>query len=529
MNIKLIIKHLLVFFLCYVSAVAQDNHAGKYLKYIDSADNHIDDFPKIAALYLDSIPKPLDKSINGHIACYYRVKAFINENNKERVLEYQNHLLSLKYAKLEKNYDVAGDVSLFLFYSTTIINNDTLAANNYLKDAKAYFELSKNNSGLADVTQMYAYKAINEMNYEKSNSILLKHLNEYEKNEDEAYYYLFALYSLTANYICLDDLKNAHKYFNLLKTLEGNPTISPPSLYRGHVVPIYGYLSEYYFKEKNIDSTLFYLNKSNKMRDAMDETNIREYYSLYIDYYDYVKNYEVKNNYVDSLRIFEEKELTKNIEATIEVNNVLLDSELELKNERNEKIINRVWIIILITGFVLVGVFFKTKMRKSKKVIKNLKKNGSDYTYLKTNHEKLQVKAKGMEGYISELKKEVKNISLISNKIEQHNQVKVLYKNIHHNTSALLSKGEDHLGLINELNVDFFNQLSTKHPNLNSSELIVCYYLFTGFKSREIGVFLNTSTRAIEGKRYRIANKLNVKAKEYTLVEYLITTFDDTK
>lgn len=509
--------------------MAQNAHDGKYLRLIDSADNHLEEFPKVATLYLDSIPKPLEESIKGHLACYYEIRAFINDKNEERVLQYQNNLLALKHAQLEKNYDAAGLASLDLFYNTSRINKDTISANMYLRDAKKYFELSNNVAGLADVSQMYAYKAVNEDDYKKSNKILLKHLNAYKNIKDDAYYYLYALFILTKNYIYLDDLNEANKYFDILKSLKGNRTLSPSTLYKSHVVTIYGCFSDYYFKKKNIDSTLFYFSQSEKMRSAMDETDVKNHYNLYVDYYDYIKDYEAKNNYIDSLRIFEEKELAKIVDATIEVNKVLLDSELELKDERKEKRINQVWIIILLLMLLFGSGFYIFKNKKSRKLIKGFEKSTDEYTYLKTNHEKLKVKVKGMEDYISEVKKEVKSISSVANINDQHNQVKELYKNIHHNSSTLLSKSEDHLDLINELNVNFFNGISVKHPNLNPSELIVCYYLFMGFKSKDIAAFINTSVRAVESKRYRITNKLNLKEKGYKLVDYLTDTFDDSK
>ncbi|AUC21142.1 hypothetical protein BTO15_02980 [Polaribacter sejongensis] len=70
--------------------------------------------------------------------------------------------------------------------------------------------------------------------------------------------------------------------------------------------------------------------------------------------------------------------------------------------------------------------------------------------------------------------------------------------------------------------------MSLEHPELNSSEVIICYYLFMGFKTKEISVFLNTSVRSVESKRYRIRNKLNVNKEDFKLVDYLIENFKNT-
>lgn len=85
----------------------------------------------------------------------------------------------------------------------------------------------------------------------------------------------------------------------------------------------------------------------------------------------------------------------------------------------------------------------------------------------------------------------------------------------------MLNKSENHLELINELNVAFFNKMSSKHPELTSSDLIICYYIHTGFKNKEISVFLNTTERSIESKRYRIGKKLQLKDKGVSLLDYL--------
>lgn len=82
----------------------------------------------------------------------------------------------------------------------------------------------------------------------------------------------------------------------------------------------------------------------------------------------------------------------------------------------------------------------------------------------------------------------MKSISSITNIAKQIKRDQELYKENHHSLSVLLIKGEDLLNLINDLNVAFFNQISIKHSELNPAETIICYYLFMGFKRKEIAV-----------------------------------------
>ena len=92
----------------------------------------------------------------------------------------------------------------------------------------------------------------------------------------------------------------------------------------------------------------------------------------------------------------------------------------------------------------------------------------------------------------------------------------------------MLDKGENHLDLVNELNIEFFKKIEEKHPQLNKSEISICYYLFMKFTNKEIAVFLNTTIRSVESRRYRISKKMNLTKKDMTLLEYLQNTFSDT-
>ncbi|WP_160127771.1 helix-turn-helix transcriptional regulator [Kordia antarctica] len=500
--------------------MAQDNHTGKFLRYIDSADKHLENSPKTATLYLDSIPKPIDKKIKGHLSCYYQLRALISDRDEERILQYQNHLLTLKYAKLEKNYEAAGIASLKLYYNTSIIKRDSLKANAYLEDAQKYFELDNNLAGLADVSQMYAHKASDNRNYTKSNNILLDNLSNYKNIKDDVYYYMYALFMLTTNYLYLDDLTNAEKYFNEFQALEGTPNLYP-YLYKSHQVTLYSRVGSYYVRNGDIEATQRYLSKLDTMKSAMDEVDERKYYNLYIDYYSLINNENTKNNYIDSLRIFEEKQVAKNLEATVKVNEVLLDSELALQGELKGKKVIKTWMIILLIALLIVGGFFIKRIKKSRKLTEELEKNTDEYDYLKTNHDKLKVKVEGMKDYIDVVKKQIKTISVLNNVSEQREKIKELYKDLQLTSSNFFYKSKSHLELINELNIEFFKKINNDHPELDDSEVIICYYLHMGFKNKEIAIFVNRSLRSIENKRFRIGKKLKLKEKNTDLLAYL--------
>ncbi|MCI2227805.1 hypothetical protein MC378_01415 [Polaribacter sp. MSW13] len=505
---------------------AQKPGSNKYLRYIDSADVKFYDFPSIANQFLDSIPKPLENNIKGHIAEYYNYKAAISSflNNDAEVYHY--NILSLKYAEKEKNYEMAGAASIELFYNFFNTDKDSIAYI-YLEKAEKFYTLDKNKEGLIDVMQMRAFAEFNRENYKKSNALLIPKLDYYKSIKEDSFYYMYALFMLTSNYIHLNDDLNRKKYFKEFKKLESDTTISS-SLYKTHKVTLNICMQHLHLGREELDSTFHYLKKVDAMRSSMNNSDKETHFKNYITYHEKNNNNEAKNNYIDSLKHYNEGLIEKNRDASFNINESLFETAQNLKTETKKKHLNRNWLIFFITLLVGLVVFIIFKYNKIREKFEEFSKRKKEYSFLQNNHEKLKVKVKGLENYIAEIKKEVKSISSITTINEQKNRIQELHKEIHHNSSVLLAKGENHLDLINELNVEFFNQMSIKHPELNSSEIIICYYLFMDFKSKEIAAFVNKSVRSIESKRYRIANKLNIKEKDYNLSEYLKETFKYT-
>lgn len=509
----------ILFFLCTSFSFGQHKKSNGFYRLIDSADIYVSENPEIAQHFLDSIPEPVISNIEGQLAEYYQLKALVSDGLNEEAKKFHYFMLTLKYAKLEENHAIAGMASLELFYNTYINKNDTTAFK-YLKDAKIYYTLDNNTNGLAEVMQMPAYVEFYKTNYKKSNQLILEHLEDYKNIKDDGYYYMYALFMLSNNYTHLHDFKNAHKYLNLLKDLKNDNTISL-SLHTSHLATAYNCLAEVHLEKKAVDSSFYYLIKARKLGKFMNNTDRENHYNFFVNYYENIADVDNKKVYVDSLKYLHEQNLKETIEASIQINDELLNSENQLEIEINKNNINRYLVLSLIGVLLAVSVFIIMRNKKNRKKLKSFSKRDKEFSYLQTNHEKLIVKVRGLEDFITEVKKEVKQIATIGDTAEQRNEIRKLYKNIHHNSSTLLNKGESHLELINELNVEFFNKISSLHPELNHSEVIICYYIFTGFKNKEIAAFLNSSDRAVESKRYRISKKLSIQEKEITLIDYL--------
>ncbi|WP_047547572.1 helix-turn-helix transcriptional regulator [Psychroserpens sp. Hel_I_66] len=513
-----------VLFFCIILN-AQKNERSNYLRYVDSADIKVDDFPDLAELYLDSIPKPLENHIDGHLANYYYLRGLISDRSNNRAELFQDFLMALKYAKLEENYDIAGIASIEIFYNTFFLSKSKdSTAFNYLKEAKEYFEKANNYNGLIEVEQMYAYVELYKENYDKSNSLILPNLQKYKDIKDDGYYYLYALFILSSNYIHQEDLGNSHKYLNRIKALKSDTTISK-YLLDFHKSSINLCIADYHLDKKDADSTQYYLNEVRELKYAMSNSDFELYFKFYASYYDLVGDSKNMKRYVDSLAIFQTNLIDKNLEASLKINESLKQSENLLDSETNKRLLNRNLIVILCLILLVFLAIVIINYKKFNKIIASYINREEKSEHLKSKNEKLKVKVVGLEQYILKLKDDVKMISTITEPIELRKNIKELYKDIHLKSTTELKNGENHLDLINDLNAVFFNDIKNAYPQLNDSEIIICYYIFTGFKNIEIANFLNASIRSVESKRYRISKKLEIDSNQTSLAEHLQNRF----
>ncbi|MDV7188104.1 hypothetical protein R3X25_12500 [Lutibacter sp. TH_r2] len=506
------------FFYCAIS-YSQKNEKVNYEKFIDSAYNNIDNFPKIAVSFLDSIPKPLAKTITGNISDYYHIKAVASNYLNKEAEVYHYNILALNFAEKEKNYTIAGTSSLELFYNLYIVKKDSTAFD-YLKKAKKFYTLNNNANGLTEVMQMEAFVEFYNNNYAKSNALILPKLNHYQSIKNDQYYYMYALFMLTSNYTYLNDKENFRKYFNEFKKLETDTTIAP-LLYKKHKVTLYNCLAEMYLENKLLDSTIIYIEKANSLREYMNNSDIENYLKNNIAYYTASKNIEAKSNYVDSLKVFQQNIIKETIDASFNINKTLIETNQNLKDETEKNHSNRNWILGLIFILTAFIVFVFIRYKNIRNSLNEFSKRKDEYSFLQNNHDKLKAKVVGLEDYLTELKKEFKRISVVSDPVEQRILVVDFYKKLHGDSSFVINTNENFIEKLSKQNKEFFSSISTKFPKLNVDEKIICYYAYTGFKNKEIAVFLNTTIRAIESKRYRIYKKIDFSNKNESFTEYL--------
>ncbi|WP_298537139.1 hypothetical protein [uncultured Algibacter sp.] len=500
-------------FFC-VSIFGQD-----FTRFVDSADANIDYSSKKALKFLDSVPSPLEKSIKGRIADYYALKSIIYDEFEDYPTSYQYNILAFEYAEKELNYETAGASALELFRNIYFTKKDTIAFK-YLEKARQYYSLADYMYGELEVWQTEAYVKYVNGDYRTCCSMLIDKLNDYKGAKEDGYYHMFALYLITSSYIHLADFKNAHLYVNSFQELLNNPTVVPYNYYSFKSSLDLCFV-EAYFKKNKLDSVQKYLHKSGALTNYMGKDTKRDFYELSSEYYLSIDDLPKSKTFLDSLKMFEDKMFNNVIESGFDINHRLLHAKEKLEVTSNENHAKTIWVTLLVGVLIILFVLGIFYFKRQKRKILDYNNQKTSLKYLKSNHEKLQVKVKGLEDYIGEVKREVKAISVVDEVNEQRSKIKELYKNVRLDSSTVLSKKENHLELINDLNVAFFSKLSERFPQLSDSEIIICYYLYTEFKSKEIAVFLGTSTRAIESKRYRIRKKLNIQKREMGMFEFL--------
>lgn len=500
------------------SSLTQSKNQKEYLRLLDSAYNYSTYDYEVANAYLDSISKPIENSLKDNLAKFYMTQGFIFDLSNKPSKQYQSFIQALKYAEIEKNYDLAGEASLELFANLYLIKKDS-ASFNYLNKANHYFELAKSELGRLDVLQMEAYVKLINKEHKQSNTLLLQHLERCKTVEDTPYYYMFALNMLVVNYLSLEDIDNALKYtkaFHLLKD-EKNIEQDNYSFYRSSIN--IAFADYYYYDNRILDSSLYYLDKIEKTRSVLNHIMVKDYFKLKSKVHQSLNEPNISLVYSDSLSLYDDEMLAQIADVSIQTGNEITQASIDLKEENTKRKTNKILFLVFSGLFLGLLIFYFYNRKRLKAKIKNLKNVLPEITFLRKNQQQLNAKLNSVSNYLEDFKKEVKEISTIKNLPQQKGRIKDLYNNVLIKSSDLYQNGDTHIGIINGLNSKFFAQLKSEYPTLNQAELIVCYYIAMGFKNKEIAHFLNLSPRSVESKRYRITKKMNLVNSGETLTE----------
>lgn len=513
--------------LCFILQQSIGQNVSPYIRYIEDAHNNLDLDLNNAQAYLDSIPKPYEKYISGHIGEFYIAQGHIYGLKNEDAKSFQSFLRALKYSEIDKDYLVAGDANIQLFRSVFPDVDDSISFH-YLNQAEHYFKLGDDIYGQYEVELIKSYISYLDEDYYESILQLLPNLEKYKTVLDEdGYIYMEATAQIALSYLALDSLSKMKVYFKEFKTTKDNPTITDFN-YKSFHASIALEMAEYFFRKEQLDSCEAYLTEAKGRLNCLDDSYIANYYTLNIDLHKKKRNFSLAEVYLDSLKSFQHNMLEINRDAALSITKGINDVESKLKHESRIAEKQKILIFLLISVVLISSLFYFFFYQKKSNRLKEASKVVDTLSHVKSNNEQLAIKMRGFEDYLTHLKDEIKNISSIKCLETQKKRIKELYVNLHVNSTTLLDKSESHLELVNHLNIEFFKNIEKIHPKLNRSEVIICYYLFMGFTNKEIAVFLNTTIRSVESKRYRISKKINIVKTETTLLNYLQDTFSFT-
>lgn len=514
-----------IFSFSKVFSQLENNKVNKY--FLDSAKFYFPDLPNKSDSLLQLIPLPIEGNYDDDfIAEYYFLLARVDKSLLREAASFRNYISAVSYAEKNKNYPLAADASYWLSSRFFSKGKDSIA-NIYLKKSEKYFKLSNNKDGLLDLFQMAAYQEYVNKNPSLSNQILLEHLDKYKTATDDGYYYVYANFLLSTNYLKLRNLAAARQYHKTLTTLSTDTTVEKAS-FEYFEASLYLSYVDYFLYKENVDSSLHYLKKINPLRDRLDYNTLSDMYLFYINAYKLAGNIDASLIYVDSLTNLQDEMLKKTTSTNLDINETIIQKEAEITiQQKNKRKYLFIAIILLIALLLLASILFLYR-KKMKSEIKDYSSKLTSFDLLNTNQNKLKIKISALEEYIRLLKEDISSITVLNDSNTQKKQINELYKKLNIKINNSLDRKDSHIDLVNKLNADFFVDIKKKHPQLNDGEIVVCYYLFIGLKNNEIATFLNSTLRAVESKRFRIIKKIGLDSSKNTLPEYLSTTFKES-
>ncbi|WP_203255675.1 helix-turn-helix transcriptional regulator [Hyunsoonleella ulvae] len=498
----------------------------RFVDYIYEAGDNLQTSEKAQA-FLDSIPRPLEDYIDTYVDEYYIIQGLIYGYDNNSIKAIQSFNKALSYAEKENDYFNAGYAYIQLFRELYDPSVDNSLALSYLDKAKTCFETCSNICWLYEIELIKAYmKYLDGKTIETINTIL-PNLGKYKAVLDEdAYIYMDATARLVLSYIKIDSVTKAQSFYKEFKTTRELPT-APTYNYRSFSTVINLEFADYFLREQQLDSCKFYLSEVRPDLIYLDKSYVMRYYNMCVDLNRGIKNYDMSDIYLDSLRNYEDEILQTQLIATTDISRSMRLSEDELKTERTKRKHNVVLVLILLMVLILSSMVYFVFYKKQKKKLHKVSSEVDTLSFVRSNNEQLALKMHGLEEYLKHLKNEIKDIATENSLEDQKTRIKNLYTDIRVNSSAIIDKGEGHFDLVNDLNSRFFSEVSKLHPELNKTEIIICYYVYLEFTNKEISVFLNSSIRSVESRRYRIVKKIGFDREKFTLAEYLCSVFSD--
>lgn len=262
------------------------------------------------------------------------------------------------------------------------------------------------------------------------------------------------------------DIDSAEYYINKANDLLFTKQITIEG--RANVLRAFGQL---YIEKENYQLSLDYLLKSLAITQKahLGKRNI-ESYKLIAAAYHGLKNPEKENEFLikyaqlkDSLQAIEGEALNISVEKNL--------IENEKIKEKDNLILKYIIFVVVMIGSVAVAITYALYRRKQKY---------NDLIIIQQNREKEALKEQISTAYEDVIQLAIKQDPTFINRFKQ------IYP-------------------------EFFNTLNT-YPGLTSNDIRLCAYIKLNFTNKEIAEYANISVRTVESQKYRLRVKLGLSA-----------------
>lgn len=471
------------------------NYANKLAKETGSKKTIANSYHQTAQFYYAK--DALDAALNFYLKTFDYYKTQPNSSKKMAV----ENGLAIVYSRLREN-----EKALYYFRNVRLSAekiHDSLAMAKALNNLGTSFLETKTDSSL------YFYrmglKISKQLNSAKLEAYLYSNLGRnyaIQKKTDSANYYFKA---------ALDIVKNR----NL-------PTRTKSWVYKA--------TANYYFDQKEVDSTITYAKKVvstlNERFSFDNQDAVQILYKSYLlknDYQMAAHYFEIYDEVRDSLKI--EEKLANVERLTLEQDYKTRKKTRQLKESRrrfNYFVIGLSLVILLLISALLI-IRYKSKLSKTR--LQN------DLMQSKEKELDATIELKNKE-LTSKAMQEIHRNEIIQSVLEELKHVK--RKAVKKETKAAIDdvskqlKNSDQEKIWKEFQMSFekvytsfFENLHEKHPDLTLREKRLCTLLKLNLTTKEIAQISGQSFKSVENSRTRLRKKLNLTNTKTDLSDYL--------
>lgn len=446
---------------------------------------------------------------------YYIAKYFFNTNNPTDAFRI------LKAAEHNIHNSPTTDLHLLgLIYS----QHGTLQGrqNNY-QEAQDYYQKSfdifceiKDTTSMLTIAKQLAWMYICQEKYEQSREILQTSIHIIEKDIPKTNYpQLIKIYASLLNGLNLYYQKTQN-HNEALKTckqaifLLEKEKLHVPSNY-------YSALITTYIEKQQLDSIYPYCQKM--LTNSITEKNLLNQITVYKNLIDYEK---AKENY-KSLALYQEKyiELKDTYNKQLKFNEVI---KLEKKYNYSEKErlfykakTKNLWLFIFILILTIIATLILLYSNWLQRRLK--KKNLQLAEQIKKVEWGLTLSKELMKDNFNQYTQLEKILNRYASQVPQ--QLFEEFRSLHH--SQQIHYSQRLLFSLTNINNEFTQKLTLKHPNLTSNDILLASMLHYQWELDDIAQVFRTSLEAIQKRRSRLKTKLERKETDIkSLEKYLI-------